>query len=447
MAAQATVASRVGLGDDEALYWTWAQSLGVPAVDHPPLVAWLVGLGTAVAGHTPLGVRLPFLICGLLTCVVLGAWARRAAGEGAASVCIVAFSVTPLFAVGRVFAAPDMPLWLFTALAGLALDHALDGGRLRAWFAVGLAVGLGLWTKLTMGLLPLGILSLLLLVPSLRPVLRSPGPWVASAVALLVWSPWLVQQAALDWPTLRFHLVERHGEPPGAGGLLGTAAGQLAYLSPLVAGAVLVALARPRSPTLRAWRLPQAIAIPPLVLFTMAGAFTHALPHWPGPGWLAGLVPAAALLAAHGRLRRVALGLAGAMSAAVHVQALEPVLPFGPADPTHDLHGWPAVGGLLSQAAGVADANGCLPRLRGTRYQTAAQAEFSLKEAGERVWPLARPLGRPAPEPQDPAERCGVTLVIASDRYPLEQACPVLHSVPVVRGGIAVRELRIHRCP
>ncbi|MEC8422435.1 MAG: glycosyltransferase family 39 protein, partial [Myxococcota bacterium] len=446
-AAQAAVAARVGLGDDEALYWTWAQSPGVLTVDHPPVVAWLIGLGTAVAGHTPLGVRLPFLICGLLTCMVLGAWVRRVAGEGAAAVAIVVFAVAPLFAVGRVFAAPDMPLWLFTALAGLALDHALDGGRLRAWLAAGLAVGLGLWTKLTMGLLPVGVLALLLLAPSLRPVLRSPGPWVASAVAAAVWCPWLVQQAAGDWPTLRFHLSGRHGAPPGIGGLLGSAAGQLAYLSPLVAGAVLFALVRPSTRTLRAWRLPQAIAIPPLVVFTVVGAFTRALPHWAGPGWLAGLVPAAALLSAHGRLRWVVLGLASAMSAAVHVQSVHPVLPLGPGDPTHDLHGWPAVGERLSQAAGVADENGCLPRLRGTRYQTAAQAEFSLRKTGGRVWPLARPLGRPAPTPEDPAERCGVMLVVASDRYPLERACPVLHSVPVLRGGIAVRELRIHRCP
>ena len=158
------------------------------------------------------------------------------------------------------------------------------------------------------------------------------------------------------------------------------------------------------------------------------------------------LVPGAALLAARPRLCAGALGLAGALSVAVHLQALWPVLPLGRADPTHDLVGWSALGVGLADLAGRADAGGCLPRLRGTRYQTASQAAFALGPGGPPVGALARPLGREAVAEEDPPDRCGDTLVVASDRYPLSRDCPAVLRVPVVRAGRVVRELRVHRC-
>ena len=354
-ALQGLLAAHVGLGDDEAMYWSWARELGGLTVDHPPLVAAMVATGTALVGDSPLGVRLPFLLCGVLTSAVLGAWVRRVHGDPSAAVAMVAVAIAPLFAVGHVFAAPDMPLWLATACAGLALDHALDGGGLRAWAAAGLAVGVGLWAKLTMGLLPLGVLGLLLLHRPLRERLRGAGPWLAAGLALAIWSPWLVQQAGAGWPGLRFHLVERHGTAPGLMGLLGSVAGQLGYISPVLAGALVLALCRPDERTPRAWGLPMAIAGPPVVVFTLAGAFTRALPHWGGAGWLAALVPGAALLAARPRWAGGALGLAGLLTPAVHVQAGWPVLPLGPADAPHDLPGWPELRAALQRGAGGPD--------------------------------------------------------------------------------------------
>ena len=52
----------VPLFPDEAYYWTWSQNLAAGYFDHPPVIAWLVRLGTFLFGHTPFGVRvLPIL--------------------------------------------------------------------------------------------------------------------------------------------------------------------------------------------------------------------------------------------------------------------------------------------------------------------------------------------------------------------------------------------------
>src|ERR1700677_2962050 len=41
---------------DEAYYWVWSQHLALSYLDHPPIVAYLIRLGTALMGNTELGV-------------------------------------------------------------------------------------------------------------------------------------------------------------------------------------------------------------------------------------------------------------------------------------------------------------------------------------------------------------------------------------------------------
>jgi hypothetical protein len=48
----------VPLVSEEAYYWMYAQHPALSYFDHPPMVAWVTGLGTAVAGNTEFGVRL-----------------------------------------------------------------------------------------------------------------------------------------------------------------------------------------------------------------------------------------------------------------------------------------------------------------------------------------------------------------------------------------------------
>jgi len=48
---------------DEAYYWMWSQHISGGYYDHPPMVAFVIRLGTIIAGDTELGVRLvPILL-------------------------------------------------------------------------------------------------------------------------------------------------------------------------------------------------------------------------------------------------------------------------------------------------------------------------------------------------------------------------------------------------
>ncbi len=49
----------------EAYYWSYAQHPALSYFDHPPMVAWLIWLGTQVLGDGALGIRVCTLLCAL----------------------------------------------------------------------------------------------------------------------------------------------------------------------------------------------------------------------------------------------------------------------------------------------------------------------------------------------------------------------------------------------
>jgi len=54
----AMVHAGIGLGPDEAQYWTWSQFLDWGYYSKPPGIAWEIWLSTQFMGNTELGVRL-----------------------------------------------------------------------------------------------------------------------------------------------------------------------------------------------------------------------------------------------------------------------------------------------------------------------------------------------------------------------------------------------------
>jgi 4-amino-4-deoxy-L-arabinose transferase-like glycosyltransferase len=93
----------------------------------------------------------------------------------------------------------QLPLW---ALAGYAFHAGLRRGGLRDWVLLGLAIGLALWAKYFVVVLAIPLALFLLLDREARPVLATPGPWIALVLALLVMAPhlvWLVRNDFLPF--------------------------------------------------------------------------------------------------------------------------------------------------------------------------------------------------------------------------------------------------------
>jgi hypothetical protein len=371
LAVRLYAATRVGYGDSEALYASYALHPQPAYLDHPGLVgalARLIGAGTApspLAAHVVTAIvatAFPWLL----------ALACRACGAGVARSLLVALVValTPEMAVGLFALTPDMLLactWTASlALAACALRAAPGSGRAAMGFAAaGLLAGVATASKVTGACL---LLALGITFASRRsgPHRRSIAPWVGLAAGALVVAPVVLFEARTGWPMLRHRLVETQVDAGvslrNVGALLG---GQLLYVSPLVLALVaLAARALARASTRDAvWGLLVAACVVPVAALVPLCLWSRvAEPHWLAPPLLALAIAAARYpFAVTRRLYVAACGLAAAMVVAVHAWVLVPGAPgLAPAfydarvDISNELYGWPAAVAAVREEAAAA---------------------------------------------------------------------------------------------
>jgi len=437
------------LAPDEAYYWTWSRHLAWGYFDHPPLIAWLIRLGTLFAGDTVSAVRLLPLLLGGLTLLGFFFAARLLSIPMRAALLLVAAAAwSPLAMAGGFLATPDAPLvaaWVW-ALAFSIKALKTD----KAWwcYAAGAAMGLGLLAKLSMMLFPISIAMGGMVWFILGRKSPHPCPFprglllhglLGMGLGLIIWLPNVLWTATHEWSTLRFQLG--HALLPGAEGwsthhavdLVGAYVGaQIGLLTPLAAWWWLESVAAPPSPDDRASLLLWFTSLLPLGLGLVASFVVYQEPNWAAVGHPAALLIAGAYLAkawdrADARrktsvLRNAALAslvmvIFGAIPAS-HV--LHPWLPLPAAkDPTSRLHGWaqlsqergeekpvPSEGGGVPKAwRDTSDSRGSQELEQGQKvtkyvgvladtYGLAAEMAFYLKDhalpvaSPDRPWPL-----------------------------------------------------------
>lgn len=228
----------------ESYYWCYAQHPALSYFDHPPMVAWLIWLGTQGFGDGRLGIRLGAWLCGAGT-----VWAglrllREFGAPAAARSCWLLLSISVPIAVGvRFLANPDPALGCFTLLTVLALWRARGGG-LRWWLLAGLCAGCALLSKYTAAFLAAGGAIVLLVDPALRRQLRGPGPYAAVAVAALTFLPVIWWNVANHFESFRFQTAGRWSHAQLSARWVGEFVfGQVLVLHPVVAaGLPLVAV-------------------------------------------------------------------------------------------------------------------------------------------------------------------------------------------------------------
>jgi 4-amino-4-deoxy-L-arabinose transferase-like glycosyltransferase len=360
------LAAALGLSVDESYTVAISRQLAPSYFDHPPLHVWLVGLAARLAGsERPLVLRLPDVALFALSTWLMFRVTARPFGERAGLWAALAFNLAPLFtlnAAGGIL--PDGPLVLFALLTVLCFMRALPEagtGHLAWMVAAGGALGLALLSKYTA--LLTGV-SLALYLLSCRPrLLATAAPWLAALVVLILFMPVLEWNAAHDWASFAFQGGRARPAAFSAGRALLDFTGQLCYVLPWTALALLMALGRalrrgPEDPA--AW-LFACLAVLPIGLFALVGFWAEALPHWAAVGWLFAFPLLGARLARleerrprlPGRLAAVSGAFVLALAALWTTQAdsgwLERLAPgFARHDPTLDLLDWTALRPLVS---------------------------------------------------------------------------------------------------
>ncbi|MEV5740092.1 glycosyltransferase family 39 protein [Microbispora rosea] len=170
-------------------------------VDQPPLTPLLSAASVGLLGVSPTAVRVLPAVEAALVVVLVALISRDLGGSRRAQfLAAVTAAVSGYLAAGHMDTTTGLDLLAWALILWLAV-RLLAGADRRLWPAVGLTAGIGLQNKDTLLFLAAG-LALGILAARRWDVVRSPWPWAAISIALLLWAPNLVWQAANGWPQL-----------------------------------------------------------------------------------------------------------------------------------------------------------------------------------------------------------------------------------------------------
>ncbi|MGV8039186.1 MAG: glycosyltransferase family 39 protein [Thermoanaerobaculaceae bacterium] len=202
LAANAT--GGYGYFRDELYYIACSKHLAAGYVDQPPLSVFVMAGTRLVVGESVFAIRLVPALASALSVALVCLLARRLGGGTLAmTVGALGFLAAPQLLSFHTFFSMnslDILLWL---LALHALVGVIERRTTRAWLWLGVVLGLGLLNKTSVLWLGAGIGAAIVLT-DLRRELARPGPYLAAAVALAMFSPFLIWNHLNDWPHLEF---------------------------------------------------------------------------------------------------------------------------------------------------------------------------------------------------------------------------------------------------
>jgi len=206
--------SQVEMLPEETYYWNYALHLDIGYLDHPPMVAWLIWLGTHAFGTTEFGVRFGAMCSGMAASFFVYLLTRNLFDEASALVALVLMQLLPFFFFGGILMTPDAPMTAAWAALLYFLERALLARRARAWWGVGVSLGLGLLSKYTIGMLVPAMLIFVAMDAQSRTWLRSWRPYVAGLLALAIFAPVIYWNASHEWASFAFQTSRRLAERP-----------------------------------------------------------------------------------------------------------------------------------------------------------------------------------------------------------------------------------------
>jgi len=287
------LASVIGLSVDESYTVAISRQFALSYFDHPPLHVWLVGMWRRLVGNEqPLLLRLPDIAMFAASTWLMYRLTASVYGYRAGLWAALTLNLAPVFTLNTAIGIlPDGPLVFFCLLAVWCFSRAVlvpatDPHRPSWMLGAGAAAGLALLSKY-MAIFSVLSLGLYLLICRRR-LLATPAPWLAALLLIVLFTPVLLWNYTYDWASFAFQGSRALPSELSLQRAVLNVAGQLLYLLPWIAVGLLLALVhavRRGVPDEVGW-LFACLAVPPIVVFSLAGLWTKVLPHWPAIGWL-----------------------------------------------------------------------------------------------------------------------------------------------------------------
>jgi Dolichyl-phosphate-mannose-protein mannosyltransferase len=204
LAVQLAAIRRYGIFRDELYYVACARRLALGYVDHPPLSIVLLRAVVDVLGTSLWALRIVPALAGAATVLLVGLIARELGGKGFAQVLamMAALAAPEYLATNHIYSMNSLDL-LFWTLTALLFLRVFRSPTALSWVAIGLVLGMGLENKISILWLGAGLFAGMALSEQRRH-LASRWPWIAAAIAFVLFLPHLLWQVSTGWPTLEF---------------------------------------------------------------------------------------------------------------------------------------------------------------------------------------------------------------------------------------------------
>ncbi|MCF1707999.1 glycosyltransferase family 39 protein [Tabrizicola sp. J26] len=411
---------------DEAQYWFWGQNFDFGYYSKPPLIAWVIGATTTLAGSdNPFWVRLPAPLFHAAAALILAALAARIYGR-AAAIWVAALYVTlPMVTVGSLMISTDTIMAPFFAAAVLFHRKLVENGEGHDALLAGVMVGLAFLAKYAAVYFLIGAVLGAILFRDLR---LSIANWVRMILACgLVILPNILWNLANGMATAEHTLDNvgwiREGNPLAHLNPAGMAEfffSQFAVFGPIAFAALILAAIRPGREM--AWRL-LVFVVPAILIVTVQALLDRAFANWAASAYFAGSVVAVAFLLRHRSWLIGAIALNAIIAVLLPVLTVVPGLTLGNDKPL--LARWLGREDMSLQILAVAKAQGNLP-IVAERRDILADLFYTGRDAGIAVY-AEPPKGRP------------------ENHYAQTRALPATATGPVIFVGEAAPECAGHR--
>jgi 4-amino-4-deoxy-L-arabinose transferase-like glycosyltransferase len=195
-------ASGYGPHRDELYFVAAGRHLAAGFADQGPVTPLIARAMSEIAPGSLTVLRLPSALAAGVTVLLTAALARELGGgrraQAIAAACAAVSSI--VLVTGHMLSTSTFDLLVWTAVS-LLVVRAVRTSQDRLWPLAGLVLGIGLLGKPLPAFLAAGLLAGVV-VAGPRRLLRNRYVWSGAALALALWSPWILWQAAHDWPQI-----------------------------------------------------------------------------------------------------------------------------------------------------------------------------------------------------------------------------------------------------
>ena len=292
---------------EEAYYWNYAQHLDIGYLDHPLMVAWIIKAFTFVLGDNEFAVRIGAFLCWFISARYVFKLTRETLNEASAYWALVLVAVLPAYFSFGWFMSPDAPLTACWAAAIYYFHQVIVKGNEKAWFGIGIALGLGMISKYTIALLGSAMVLFLLVDKDSRKWLTRREPYLALLIACVLFSPVIIWNMQHAWASFAFQSEGRVSSgnhfslPRFISNVLIfiTPIGVMSFIAVVKYKKIIIVRLQTtidgannlnRSYFVLAW-----LTLFPIAVFASLSVFRASKLNWTGPCWL-GLIPFLALL-------------------------------------------------------------------------------------------------------------------------------------------------------